>query len=136
MSQATIYDDFAERVGLFAAEYSPPLPVSYPGVPFTPPAAGIWLELRWFPNETGTYGMSDENPCLVLVGFAQVTVCDRPGAGLAATFEVATACIDWFRKGTTLGVARVEVQPWVSSVLSEPDRTMLPITVRWRGVNR
>jgi hypothetical protein len=135
-TQGDVYNLFAERVALFAAEYSPALPVSYPGVPFTPPAAGIWLELRWFPNASLTRGISDASPAVTLVGIGQVSVCDRPGAGLAGGLSTADAVVAWFAKGTTLGVARVEVQPWVSAVLSEPDRTVYPVTVRWRGVNR
>jgi len=136
MTQFAVYDEFAERLADFAAEFSPPLPVAYPNVPFTPPAAGIWLELRWFPNETNTYGMADDNLCVTLAGFGQVSVCDRPGAGLAAAGDVADAVVDWFAKGTSLGVARVERQPWVSSVVQGDDRVMLPVTVRWRGLNR
>lgn len=135
MTQSAILNNFAEHLALFAAEFSPPLPVSYPNVAFTPPATGVWLELRWFPNETRTYGMQDTSPCAVLTGFGQVTVCERTGAGIVGGLGIAGAVVDWFAKGTSFGVARVEVQPWVSSVLQEDDRTMYPVTVRWRGVN-
>jgi hypothetical protein len=136
MSQSAIYDLFADRVADFAAQLSPALPVAYPGVPFIPPASGRWLEVRWFPNETQTYAMQDTSPAVVLSGIGQVTVCERPGAGIVEGQEIAAEVVDYFAKGTSFGVARVERQPWVSSVLQEPDRTMYPVTIRWRGVNQ
>lgn len=134
MTQAAIYDAFAELVSDFAAQLSPPLPVAFPGVSFTPPASGRWLEVRWFPNETWTYGLQDTAPCVALSGIGQVTVCERIGGGLAG-MDIAGEVVDWFAKGREFGAGRVEVQPWISSVLQEPDRTMYPVTVRWRGVN-
>lgn len=133
MSQNSIYDAFAARVSAFAASLTPALPVAFPGVPFTPPATGRWLEVRWFPNETTTYAIQDDPPCIVFAGMGQISVCERVGAGLAG-LSVANAAVEYFPKGTLLGVGRVEVQPWVSNVIQEPDRIAYPVTVRWRGV--
>src|SRR5690606_33214398 len=53
MSDEAIYDACAVRLGQFAAQFSPALPVAYPNVgapgggPFVPPSAGRWLELIW-----------------------------------------------------------------------------------------
>lgn len=131
MSLTAIYEAFAERLTLFAGEYSPALPVAYPGIAFTPPDGGVWLQLRWFPNETSNYGVQNDGGS-TLQGFGQVTVCSRPQS-IVAALEVADSCVAYYAKGTTLASAKVERPPWASSVLEEPDRIMVPVTVRWRG---
>lgn len=132
MSDDAIYDDFAGKVGAFAAQFSPPLPVAYPGVNFDPPSSGAWLEVQWFPNETQNYGTADNAPSL-LQGFGQVSVCYRPGGGIVSGLALATLIIAAFGKGAVLQNVRVYRKPWVSNVISDPERISHPITIPWRG---
>lgn len=128
-----IYDDFAELVGTFAAGLSPPMAVSYPGISFTPPAEGMWLEVRWFPNETQNYGIPNAGPFL-MQGFGQVSACYRIGSGIVGGLSVAGAIVSALGKGTVLGRVKVERQPWISAVITEDDRLMHPITIPYRGL--
>lgn len=130
---AAAYDDFAIKVGAFAAGLG--LPVSYPAVGFTPPASGAWLEARWFPNATQNYGKSNDGPSL-RQGFAQLGVCYRPGGGLGSGLELAGQIITAFGKGTAFAGASVYREPFVSSVIEDPERVMLPVTIYWRGFDR
>lgn len=130
----SIYNDFAGRVSAFAAEFSPALPVAFPGVPFEPPSAGQWLEVRWFPNETQNYGWEDDAPSLAQ-GMGQVSVCYRPGGGIVAGLALANLVVAEFPKGTVLQDVRVYRKPWISSVIEQPQMVMHPVTIPWRGLN-
>lgn len=132
MSDDAIYDDFASRVGQFAAQFSPALPTSYPGVGFEPPTDGTWLEVRWFPNETQNYGRADDAPSL-MQGFGQVSVCCRPGIGIQQPLALARQVIAYFAKGTEFDVVRVDRKPWAASVLEAANRIEIPVTIPWRG---
>ena len=111
------------------------VPVAYHAVGFEPPSAGLWLELQWFPNGAQNYGMADTGPTL-LQGFAQLSACDRPGRGLAPASTLADAVVEAFAKGTTFAGMRVYRKPAISSVIEDPARLMLPVTVMWRGFDR
>ncbi|MFC4729093.1 phage tail terminator-like protein [Coralloluteibacterium thermophilus] len=130
MSSDAIYDAFATLAGEFAVGQG--VPVSFPAVGFTPPDDGAWLELQWFPNDTQNYGRANDAPSLVQ-GFAQVSACTRPGAGLAPANRLADAIIDAFGKGVEFGGVRVYRKPWARSVIIDPDRVMVPVTIMWRG---
>lgn len=132
MSDDAIYDAFATQVGEFAAQLALPLPVSYPGIVFNSPTEGAWLELRWFPNETQNYGTADNAPSL-LQGFGQVSVCCRPGKGIMAALATVRQVIAYFPKGMELDRVRIDRKPWASSVLEQPDRVEIPVTIPWRG---
>lgn len=132
MIDAEIYDAFAAAVSTFAGSLSSPLPVAFPDVQFTPPDEGPWLEVKWFPNETQNYGIGNEGPS-VHRGFGQVAVVTRKGTGLVDLLVVAGGVLAAFTKGTLLGPARVYRKGWVSSVVQDTDRTLLPITIPYRA---
>jgi len=130
LSDTEIYDAFATLVGAFAASQG--LPCSMPGVAFTPPVEGRWLELQWFPNETQNYGMDDDGPSL-MQGFGQLSACYRPGAGIMVGTALTDAIIAAFGKGTAFAGMRVYRKPWTSSIIQDPERHMHPVTIPWRG---
>lgn len=132
-TDAAIYSAFAVLVTSFAAGLSPPLPVAYPGIPFTPPTTGEWLELAWFPNETQNYAM-DNAAGAVHSGFFQVAACERPGAGIMVGATLAGAVVSAFPKGTAFSGATVERKPWISSVLVMDEKLIYPVTVRYRSM--
>lgn len=124
-----IYTAFADRVGTFAAARA--LPVAWPGVHFTPPETGAWLEVKFVPNETRDLGLGTD--FMQARGFGQVTCYARPGAGIVDPLTLAGEVIAAFPKGTPLGAATVERQPWVSSVLTAPDLVLAYVTIRYSG---
>lgn len=133
MSNESVLSAFMARMADFASTLSPELPVAWPNVHFTPPDAGMWLEVRWFPNETFNYGIGNDGPSQ-LRGFFQVTCCDRAGGGAFAVTALSDEVIAGFAKGTVLGPVRVERQPWASSALDADDRTVVPVTIRYQGL--
>ena len=130
MNDSAIYTAFAERVATFAGSLG--LQCSYPGIGFTPPTSGAWLELQWFPNQTQNYGMADDGPSL-LQGFAQLSACYRPGAGIAIGNTLTDQIISAFGKGTTFAGMRVYRKPYTNSIIQDPERVMHPVTIMWRG---
>ncbi len=63
-----------------------------------------------------------------------MAVCFRPGSGLVPGLDVAAQVVAHFAKGSVFGSVRVYRKPWASSVLEDPDRVMIPVTVMWRGL--
>lgn len=129
MSEAEFYDEFATLLTTFAAARS--LPVSFPGVHFNSPDEGTWLEATWIPNRPLNYGMSDDGPTL-LQGFAQVSVCYRPGTGIVDGQQLAGEVVAAFGKGVRFGDARVYERPAISSAIEDPERIAVPVTILWR----
>lgn len=130
MSDAAIYDAFVALVTQFATGKG--LQVAYPGVPFSPPDMGTWLDFQWFPNRSENYGMADDGPTL-LQGFAQLSACYRPGGGIVIGAQITDQIIAAFGKGTTFAGMRVSRKPYTSSIITDPDRVMHPVTIMWRG---
>lgn len=126
-----IYTAFAAAVEAFAGAHVPTLPVAWPGVNFTPPQTGAWLEVAWFPNETVNLALGNDGS--QLRGFGQVSCCVRPGAGIVSPLSIAEAVIAALPKGTALGVATVEKRPWASNVLVADDRISTYVTIRYSG---
>jgi hypothetical protein len=132
MTEANLFDAFATLVTAFAAQSSPPLTVAYPNISFTPPDSGQWLELQFFPNETRNAVMGDDGPS-DHVGFFQLGCCERPGIGLSSVATLAGLVIAAFPKGTEFSVGRLDRKPWISSVLEDDARVMLPVTIPYRA---
>lgn len=133
MSTTSAYDAFALQAGAFAAARA--LPVSFPGLKFDPPDEGQWLEVSWVPGPTQNYGLADNGPSL-LQGLAQVSVCERPGAGIARLAELADEVIAAFAKGTEFDTVRVYRRPYQSGAITDPARVMVPVTIMWQGFAR
>ena len=130
MNDTEIYTAFADLVSAFAAAQG--LRCGYPGLGFTPPTSGSWLELQWFPNQTTNYGTEDDGPSL-LQGFAQLSACYRPPKSIVTGTAITDRIIAAFGKGTTFAGMRVYRKPWVSSIIQDPERVMHPVTIMWRG---
>lgn len=128
----TIHNAIGEQVTAFAGTFSPPLSVGFPGLPFTPPSTGQWLELKLFSNGNEDYGLADDGPSNDY-GFFRVILNTRPGDGFVNPADVTdAACVAW-RKGTMIAEARVERPPSVMGPVTEPDRIQWPVTVRYRA---
>lgn len=109
------------------------LPISWPNVKFTPPASGLWMEIRHFPNDNRTLGMESSARTL-FVGLFQIAIYFRPETGEIAAAEQAETIIDHFSKGTALGPVRVSARPSSSAAIMEDDRGFIPVTIPYRGI--
>lgn len=127
------YDDFATKLAAVASGKG--VPVSFPGVPFTPPASGLWLEASWVPNEPLNYGTADDGPTLER-GLALVNVCGRPGGGVGPVLDLAEHVRHAFGKGTRFAGVRVYSKPSVTLLPSEPSRLVSAVTIHWSGFDK
>lgn len=114
---------------------SPALPIAWPGIHFTPPATGMWLEAKLFPNEPRDLAW-DADGCALQRGFLQVMVGYRPGGGQVNASQIADAVITHFSKATELGPVRVSKMPYQTPPLTEADKLYIPVTVPYRGISQ
>lgn len=107
------------------------VPISWPGVNFTPPNTGNWVEVTLFENEPTNYGIAnddEESPR----GILQVTACGRPGRGLVALNTLAEQIQAAFPKGARIeGQIRVTRQPWRLGDITEDDRVKIPVSISY-----
>lgn len=130
---ASAYDDFANRLTAFAATEG--VPVAYPGVSFTPPASGLWLESSWRPNQPLNYGTGDDGPTQER-GLALLNVCGRPGGGIGGVVALAERVRAEFGKGVRFGKVRVYEKPAANVMPAEPSRLAVAVTIRWAGFDK
>jgi hypothetical protein len=112
---------------------SPALRIAYPGVKFTPEGQETYLRATILPNETRSQmvgGGQDQH-----LGILQVLVCFPHGdAGIVDPLERAGEVVRQFAKGTnviTTGGLKIKISrtPWISPLLTEPARLMIPVSV-------
>ena len=131
---SAIYDAFCTAVQAFASVLSPPLPVAWPNLPFTPPNSGLWLEVSWFPNGSSPVGLAFADDDW-LQGFGQVAVCFPSKSGLTAGEEMADAIIAGIPRGTRFASALVYRSPSKMNPIQEPNRVTIPVTIMWSGAS-
>lgn len=112
---------------------SPALPIAWPGIVFTPPGTGMWLEAKLFPNEPRDLAW-DADGCALQRGFLQVMVGYRPGGGQVNASQVADAVIAHFPKATELGPVRVSKRPYQTPPLTEADKLYIAVTIPYSGI--
>jgi len=116
-----------------AAALSSSPPIAWPNVQFQPPATGLWLEAKLFPNETGERFWQSEAPAEYM-GFLQILVCFRPNTGIVAPTQQADAIADHFAKGVNLGPVHVRGRASVAPAVIEEGFGYIPVTVQYRGL--
>lgn len=97
------------------------------------PDTGLWLEVKWFPNEPGDIFWGNSAP-VRRIGFFQIKVCARIGAGLDLEDE-AQRIIDSIQKGAELASVRVRKKPFMAPIVEEDDHIYVPVTVPYLGVS-
>lgn len=129
MSTTSILNALATRLDTLGS-----LPVAWPGVPMTPPSSGMWLEVRYFPNEPRdlTWGNTSQQET---IGFFQVSVYWRPSENdLIDASTVADSVIALFAKGTAIDAVRVRKTPWQSPSIDADGKSFIPVIIPYQGV--
>lgn len=108
-------------------------PIAWPGVNFTPPGAGEWLEARHFPNQPRNLGW-ESNAAQEYVGFVQVSACARPGSGIVGITQLAERVIEHFAKGTPIGPVKTSVRPYLAPAVTESTHIFIPVTIPYLGI--
>lgn len=107
-------------------------PIAWPGIKFTPPAAGYWLEPYHFPNN-GRQDAISVDGSEYMRGIFQVIVYTRPGVGIIDVADASEEVRGAFTRGQTLAgqtkITRIRTGP----VLGEPDRLMCVVTIEYAG---
>jgi len=104
-------------------------PIAWPGVDFTPPDSGLWLEVSFFPNEPMQDGIGDGASAAPRGNF-QIAAADRPGAGVVNVTDLATTVAGIYPKGTVIvDPVRVRLTPYQLQLVKMDDRLMIPVTI-------
>jgi len=108
-------------------------PVAWPGIDFTPPSSGVWLEPMVMPNTGIDNGLAPTDGT-VPQGLFQVSVFDRPGRGILAVNRAADAVKAAFVKNATItGLVRVQRNPWSFEIEPNGDRLSVIVTIPYTG---
>lgn len=112
---------------------TPPLPVAWPDVAFTPPAGG-YLRAQHMPNDTDRLFIGNGEPHR-FNGLFQVSVVWPAGQGIVAPLDIAGKIVEHFAEGTAFpigtGALRIDKRPSVARPLQEADHIQIPVTIEW-----
>ena len=108
-------------------------PIAWPGVDFTPPASGYWLEVSFFPNRGYDDGISASST-VTPEGIFQVNAVTRPGGGVMGVGLVAAQVQAAFAKGTQVkDRVHVSRHPYQTEADKMDDRMMIAVTIEYSG---
>ena len=105
------------------------VPVAYPGITFTPPASGRWLEIYHAPNDLDPDLTGDH---IVRRGFFTINVCGRPNSGAVPLYALAESVAAQWPKETaiTTGVFCTR-RPLQLSLVADDDRIQVPVSIAY-----
>jgi len=116
--------------------YSPMPDIAWPGIPFTPPAEGLWLQFGYFPNDDENIAWDDDS-CVESRGHLRILVYYRPGVGTVKPTILADELIKHFSKGLQLGPVRVSKRAWQTlPVAEDSSKSYIPVTVPYQGLTQ
>jgi hypothetical protein len=105
--------------------------IAWPGVDFTPPDEGVWLE----PIVIRGYGIDEGLPLDSIYmpnGTFRVGVCSRPGGGVVALVGVAQTIAATLVKGTRFADGSFIVNhPKLQTPIIQPDKITVPVTMAY-----
>jgi len=116
-------------------EITPPLPIAYPGLAFTPPA-GTYLEVLMLPNVNINRGLAATDSTQFR-GILQVTVVAPGNSGIVAPTAIASEIVEHFERGTQIFDEslriKIEGRPSIATAIQEPERIRVPVSIRWHA---
>lgn len=108
----------------------PSLPIAYPGVNFTPPAAGQWIEVAVFRAPEANQPLGNGRG--VEQGTLQIVACTRAGLGTASLLPLVLQIRSAYPKGRAFASGhRIVDNANVMSPQIEGDRLMLPVSMSY-----
>ena len=108
-------------------------PIGWPGLEFTAPTTGPWLEVQFMPNQGIDNGLAPTDQA-VPQGIFQVNVLIRPGEGIFGINAIADQVKELYPKSATItGLVRVQRNPWSMEIEADPDRMMVMVTIPYSG---
>ena len=123
----TIENDFLSAVD--SADFG--YPIAWPGVDFTPPDTGIWLEPVIIRGDGLDPGLPMDSVYMPN-GTFRVGVCTRPGNGIVAVAAMAETIAATLVKGTRFSDGTFIVNnPRAQTAIIEPDRITVPVSMAY-----
>lgn len=114
--------------------YSPMPEIMWPGIPGDPPATGLWLVFKYFPNDEKNIAWGDAS-CVESRGHFKILVYFRPGEGTVNPTDLADELIRHFQKGLQLGPVRVSKRAWQTlPVTEDSSKIFIPVTIPYLGL--
>ena len=108
-------------------------PIGWPGLEFTAPTTGPWLEVQFMPNQGIDNGLAPTDQT-VPQGIFQVNVFARPGDGIIGMNAIADDVKALYPKNATItGFIRVQRRPYSMEIEGDPDRMMVMVTIPYTG---
>ena len=105
-------------------------PISWPGLDFTPPASGAWLEVTFLPNRGVDDRLANDGH-VSPQGIYQVTAVSRPESELQLR-SVAEEVQAAFPVGTNItGNVRITRYPYTGTLQSMDDRMSIAVTIEY-----
>ena len=112
---------------------APGYPIGWPGLEFTAPTTGPWLEVQFMPNQGIDNGLAPTD-VTVPQGIFQVNVFARPGDGIIGMNAIADDVKALYPKNATItGLVRVQRRPYSMEIEGDPDRMMVMVTIPYSG---
>jgi hypothetical protein len=106
------------------------VPIAYPGVTFTPPDKGSWLEVEIFENEPVELTANDAP--ISARGIIQITACTRNGKGMIELETLANQVLAAFPKGTRFaGAIKAVKAPARRTSITDADKLYLPVDIEY-----
>lgn len=103
---------------------------SYPGLSFTPPDTGEWLEVTFLPNRGVDDRLANDGH-VSPQGIYQIVCVSRPQSELQLR-AVAEQVMAAFPKGTPIsGNVRVGSHPYTGTLRSDADRMSIAVTIEY-----
>ena len=106
-------------------------PIAWPGVNFTPPNNGQWLEVILLENDPQQDYIGNDAPVCER-GIITISAVTRPGLGEVGIETLARTVQSKFPKGKVIsGALRVKKAPARRGVITDPDALRLPVDIEY-----
>lgn len=111
--------------------------IAWPGVDFTPPGDGLWIEVSFHANEPAFNEIGYSSP-VRRDGWLQMSVVTRRGAGVIGVLDMAEDLADHFPAGavyTSNGVdVRITRKPGPESPFEDDGLIRCPVKARYLAI--
>lgn len=135
MSNKIIRAALESRLKTWAQAQSPPIPIAYQNVAFTPPSQARYLRAFLLPAETRSEDVPGETR--TYMGIFQVSICIPDGAGAGAAETILADLETLFPVALRIESAGVSINiprpVSASPAMNEPGLFVLPASIRYRA---
>lgn len=133
MSLKIIRNALESRLSTWALAQSPPIPIAWQNMPFTPPTQARYLRAFLLPAETQDLGEQDD--LRAEIGLLQVSVCVPSGEGALSADTLADNLAALFPVALVIPAAGMSITitktPYASPAQQETGLYVVPVNIRY-----